>query len=377
MSTKFTLSTKPLKNSLGLAIIDANVSQFVSKSTVVQIEVADNKLHIITEASAITSMVELAGTQDGDPASMLIDAVLFKKLVSTITAQQITLELTDNYIIVYAGKSKFNLPKLGGTDQMSLNKPTKIEDSAAETAKVVDKKVWKFVHDHQLFAKATSPEIPIYTYVYAGDSGDVLVSDYKKSIFTHSSVGNSPFDEPVLITDTIVNLFTAVPDGAKIVPNTSEGSYIVLVSTDGYTYTAEFFPQYENGDLGNYNAETFIPLFSVVDKPVSTVQVSDVKAMIVQASLLSNTRDNCIRCTVDPEQVTFSADNVNCVIPSNGGPDSSYSLDLDFTQFKSIVSSAPSATINISPVEYDGSINGITLVSDSLTVVIAGVGDDS
>ena len=371
MST-FTLSTKPLKNAISLAIIDSNVNQFVQKSMAVQLDMVDSVLSITTEAAAISATVELHGSQNGDNASAIIDATLFKKFVATITAQQITLDFQSNCLVVRTDKSKYTIPKIFDTAQMSLKKPDVADVSIFDSAKTIDKKAWKFVKEHQLFARSQNTEMPVYTFVYAGDGGDILISDYKESIYTHSAISATPFTDSCLITDTIVNLFTAMPDGAKIVQDGD--SYFVNVHTDGYDYVAQFTPQYENDAIGSYNAETIIPLFSIVGKPVSTVQVSEIKAMINQVSLLSNTRDNRIKCEVSADSVTFTSDNVNCVVPANGGSGDSYSLTLDFAQFKNIIASVPDVTFGITPfIDEDGDVAGIIISSSNLTIVVAGL----
>ena len=113
---KFTVSTKPLKTAVGLAVVDKNVNKYYQRSILIQLSADKTDLTINTESNSIFSEVKLKGTGDGEPAIVLLDSLLFKQLISTINTPQVTIDFADNGITIIAGKSTYALPKLMDSD---------------------------------------------------------------------------------------------------------------------------------------------------------------------------------------------------------------------------------------------------------------------
>lgn len=366
--TKFTISTKPLKNSIGIGIVDSNITQYYQKSMVAQLTVDANYLSIDVESVAIISEIRLAGSLEGDPATIIVDSAQFKKLVSTITAPQITMIFNEDFLEIMAGKSRFTLPTIMDASEVSINKPTNVGKLSSQ-AVTLEKSGWAFVKAHQMFAKATDTKYPVYTYVYSGKDGDVLVGNMQTSLFTHSN-NTSTFDNTCLLSDSIINLLTSMPDGASIYSNGD--SYVIHVKTDGYEFTSEFTPQYES-DVWDYNASSIIPLMSVVGLPVSSASVSEIKTMLAQVSLVAN-RDSVIRCEVSSDHITFTADGALCEIDAAGGPSDPYTVILPISDLKTIIGNVSETNIGISPTyNSDDELAGITITSGNLTIVVASV----
>lgn len=366
MSSIFTISTKPLKNSIGIGIVDSNISQFYQKSMVAQITVENNHMRINVESVAIVSEIDLVGNLEGETASIIVDSAQFKKLVSTISSPQITFAFTDDYLELTAGKSRFTLSSMMSVEDVSLKRPTIVSNVTGE-AHSLEKAGWKFVKDHQMFAKATDSKFPVYTYVYAGKGGDIIVGNMQNAIFTHSD-NPSVFETTCLLSDSIINLITNMPDGTSIYDNGD--SYIIHAKTDGYEFTSEFTPQYES-DVWDYQASGILPLMSVVGRPVSQVSVSEIKTMLAQVTLLAQ-RDSAVRCEVCSDHITFTAEGAVCEIPANGGPSDPYTVVLPISDLKMIVGNVSETTIGISPtINSDDELAGITVTSGKLTIVVA------
>ena len=219
---KFTTSTKPLKTALGLAVVGKNVDKNIQKSTVVQLT-ADNKtLRINTEAASIRTEVTLYGTGDGGAASIIVDAVTLKNLISTIDAQQIDLDFSNpNCVSVISGTSYFKIAKILDTAEVSLHRPMGVSGDGAD----VNKSEWQFITAHQSFALPTNTAaFPQYNNVWVSENGDVLTGDMVSQMFTHSQKSN--LRDTYLLTESIVNLLCSVPDGSKISKG-DDGTYSI------------------------------------------------------------------------------------------------------------------------------------------------------
>ena len=366
---KFTVSTKPLKNALNLCIINANVSKFYSKSLLAQITASKGTLRINHAANSILSQVTLHGMDDGDSASIMVDSILLKQLVSTLTSSEVEFEFTDNALIIRSGKSSFSLPKMMDTSEAQLPTPKAVGESAKESAASVTKADWKFIKEHQMFAISESTVNPVYTYVWVGENGDVLVGDYVNGLFTHSTV--SQLGETCLLTDTVISLFNNLPDGAEIAKQ--DGKYNIFVNTDGYSYISEFTPLYESDEIGDYNSDIIMAMMTPDEQSVSMVNVSDINTVLNQAALLSSDREPQISCVFEKNQITFKDARVNCTVQTEGGPVNPYELTFKPSALKSVISNCPEPKIGISPTMNEGEVVGIVVTSGDLSVVLAGV----
>lgn len=370
---KFTVSTKPLKNGLNLCIIDANVVNFYTKSKLVQIVATKDTLRINHAANLILSEVVLKGLGEGmnedGSASIMVDPIQLKRLIATITTPQVEFEFAENALIIHSGKSKFSLPMLLDASEVELDAPTALsaDDIAAGTE--ISKAEWKFIKDYQMYAKGDSASNPVYTFVYVGENGDVLVGDFVNSIFTHSCV--SKFGKTCLLSDTIINLFNSLPDGAKIISH--ESTYSIAVSTDGYDYVSEFTPKYESEENGDYSSEIIIGMMHEDEKAVAKVNTSDIITVLNQAALVSTDKTPTINCTVEKNQITFSNSRATGVVVSEGGPDEPYTLIFLANILKSMISNCPESQITISPSFNEDGVAGIVVCSGGLTVVLAGM----
>lgn len=370
---KFTVSTKPLKTATDLVVIDSNVSKYYHRSILLQITVDGNIMTLNTEGTAIFSQVKLIGSAEtkSDKVSVLLDNVLFKKLISTINAPQVTIELTDNGIVLTAGKSTYSLPKMMDSTEVSLNAPTAFTDKQLESALDMDKSSWKFIKEHQIYAKSQTTqttENPVYTYVWTGDS-DVIVGDMEKSLFTHSNVGQ--FDRPCLLSDNIINLLTSMPDDAKVIP--VDDSYIITVKSDSYEYTAQFTPKYESEQNGDYNAPIILDMMNVDESTGVIVNSDEIINALNQVMLLSDVKKPIVNFSVSKDAITIKDSRVNCVIPTEneytGNP---YSLIFEPARLKTVISSCTDSVVKICPTCMEDEVVGIIIIDKSLTIAYGG-----
>lgn len=369
---KFTVSTKPLVEGLNLGILDANVSKFYERSTMVQIRASrEAGLVINIEAAQIKSKLEFKGACEGEgEAIVFVDSLLFKKLVSTFEASTTTLELLEDSLVLYSGKSKFSLPKVVDAD-LRLPEPASAEDGATE----IKKDAWRFIKDYQLYALGMSFIAPVYTKVWVGESGDVLAGDFQLNLFTHSSKGT--LGRTCLLTDTIINLFNALPDGAKLYP--LEKTFVIKYVGDSFSYTTEFEPKHESDpDMGSYRTDLIMPMLASNESGY-TVKVVAIQKILSQADLLSTSTEETVSLISENNQLKLVGEHVNAELETTG-TSADYELPFKIVDLKSIMSNCSEESIIIRPAyNIDGDdkrLVGINVDSNALKVVISAAEDE-
>lgn len=364
----FTVATRPLISALNLGVVNANISKYYSKSGLAEITADRRNLTINLEASYLLSEIDLRGSGDTDvPAKMFVDASLLKQLVSTFDSDVVEFEFIENGVILHSGKSKFQLPQVVDSTQFSLNKPTK-EVPVTATTVTLKKEDWEFVKDHQMYAIALSFVNPIYTRVWAGADGDVLIGDVVNGLFTHSKKSN--LGETCLLSDTIINLFDSVPEGAKLTK--LEHTYILNVETDSFSFASEFTPQYEETDeLGSYNSEIFLGMMQE-DEHAVKVNTAKITKSLAQAAILSTSVEDTISLSVSSDALTLKDNNVDCKLDiQNSGM--CYDLRFQTTVLKSAINNMDQEDIRISCMSNNDLPSGIILATDNMITMIGAV----
>lgn len=364
---KFTVSTKPLSNALDLGIVNQNVSKFYQKSCLAQLTAADKDLIINLEAANVLSELRLKGSGDStEKVTIFVDCLLLKQLVATFDAPVTTLEFTDSGLVLHSGKSKFVLPKMIDGTELQLRSPS---NETPESIIDIDKSDWKFIKEHQMYAIAMSFIHPVYTRVWLGESGDVLVGDFDNSLFTHSK--KSKLGKTCLVSDTIINLFNVLPDGAKL--KKLEDSYIITVDTDGYEYISEFKPVYETDQgVGSYNSDIILEMLVTDENTAITVNTGVINKFLSQAALLSSSTEDSIVFSVKDNKLTLKDANVDCKVPIESVPEE-YSVEFKTVLLKSVMSNFDEDSIHISPMKQDDEVAGIVAWTKNMTVVLASI----
>lgn len=365
---RFTLSTQPLKNATDLGIIKSNISKLYYRSGLIQLMIVDNKLKMNIEATGIKTTMLLNGSSSGEGDNgIIIDCTVFKKLIDSIESDVMTLEINPGNLTISAGTSKFTIPQVLDINEVQLVEPISEYNGTSEI--VINPTDWKFVSEHQSFAIASldNCNYPVYTNIYVGDNHEVITGDYeKRSWFTRSTKGN--FDGTCLLTPSLVNLFTSIPDGSKIIKVDKE--YILNISTDAYEIITEFTPKYEDDPaVGSYNADVIREKLNHPDTGI-TISVAPVLKFINQISLLSqNVYDNLLSFTVKDCALTVS--NTSNEYSATVDSDDEFTVNLQLDFVKSILSNFDADDISFSKLERDGKIIGLIFWSENLTMLLA------
>ena len=362
---KFTLSTKPFADALNLGVIPGNISKYYRLSCLAQLTATNRELRINLEASNVVTEILLKGSGDQDgPVTGFVDCLILKQLVSTFDTSTVTLEYIDGGIILHSGSSKFTLPYLAESNDGELKRPQSAPDNA--TTIPVDLKDWKFIKDYQMYAVALSFVHPVYTNVWIGESGDVIVGDFDNSLFTFSK--KNKLGRTCLLPDTIINLFNSLPEGASI--TLMDKSYRISVKTDGYEYATEFSPKYEDEDNnGNYSASAIMQSVVKDNQNSIKVGVAPIAKFLSQADLLASGSDNKIEFSIVGDEVRIKDENVDCKVKFEGTC-KEFSIPLNSSLFKPIIGHIDADTINICPAMSDGEVGGLTIWTDNMTVMV-------
>lgn len=361
----FTLSTKPFSDALNLGVVSNNISKYFLKSCLVQMTANRNALRINIEAANIASEILLKGSGDSDQeVTVFVDAALIKQLASTFESSTTTIEFTEGGIILHSGTSKFTLPKMAESGDMTLRRPQLPELNSAKVE--LDSSDWKFIDDYQMFARAMSFVHPIYTKVYIGQEGDVIIGDFDNSLFTLSK--KSKLGKSCILSDTIVNLLVSLPEGATI--TSLDANYRVDVKTDGFEYAAEFTPQFETDEgVGEYNAQVFIDMVNKDPANTFKVSVPVLNKYLSQATLLSKSTDDTMKASLAAGQLQLLDSNVDCKVAVEGDcPEFQTEFKTDL--LKSVLTNVDSESVNITLLKQDEEVAGWLLWTNDLTIIL-------
>lgn len=365
---KFTCSTKPLQAALKLGVIKSNISKFYQKSCLAKVTCSQNTLRINLEASRILTQLTLHGSGDEDNVvGIFVDCQKLCDLISTFDSDVTTIEYVEGGIILHSGKSNFTLPHMLDDADLDLATPQVLDSNAVYPAFDLNAEDWKFVNDHQMFAIAINYIHPVYCRVWVGDSGHVLVGDYDNSIFTHST--RSSLGRTCLLPPTIINLFTSLPEGTKLIDTGS--SYMIKVRTDGYEYVTEFTPELESDEnVGSYNSDMFMNLFSNKDKFV-TLDAQKVSKFLNQASLVID-YDAPLDFSVTADGVSIGDGTVDCKLPLDGSEDIvEYSCKFKANFLRSVASALDSEKVNVAPTfDESGDVAGVLFWTENLSILL-------
>ena len=363
---KFTLSTKPFSDALNLGVIPGNISKYFRVSCLAQLTASRNELRVNLQAAGICTEMLLKGQGDSDETvTAFVDCLTLKQIVGTFDASTTTVEFVEGGVALHSGASKCTLAELADSDDGELQRPKLPDDTATKVS--IDMSDWKFIKDHQMYAIGLSFAHPIYTKVWVGEDGDVVVGDFDNSLFTFSK--KNKLGKTCLLTDTIINLFTSLPEGASITP--VDQSYRVDVKTDGFEYAAELTPQYEDdGDVGQYKADAFIETAQRDTSNCFKMPVAPLSKFLSQADILSSGTNNKVDLILEGDTLEVKDDNVNVKFKVEGNcPNLTVPLDLE--QFGPIISHVDAESVTVSPIyEEDNEVAGLVIWTSDLTVVV-------
>ena len=363
----FTCNTKPLVAAVSQVVVDSNINKFFRKSGIIQLTANKQSLRINSEASYIVSEATVYGMGNEDTeVTIFVDAVQFKKLISTFTSDTISFEYADTALIIRSGKSKFTIAKMVDESEMALNRPN--SDVSSITPTQISDEKWKFVKNRQMFAISEGTEHPIYRYAWFGADGDVLTGDYDSSLFTRSKSGEMP--ETCLLSSTIINLITNLPKADTKLYKYGD-DYIIILTTDSYKFVSEFTPQYESDSVGVYSADIIIDMCSYATKDDAIELNCDaVSRFLNQIDILNTLTDAKISLKIEGSECVMSGKTSEIKFDIKPQTEA-FSVDFKLSTFRSVISKY-SNTINVFPYNQEGETVGIRITDGEMVTVLGG-----
>ena len=220
-----------------------------------------------------------------------------------------------------------------------------------------------------MYAIGTSFAHPVYTRVWVGESGDVIVGDFDRSIFTFSKKGK--LGKTCLLTDTIINFMVSLPDSATI---TALGnSYRVDVKCDAFEYAAEFTPKYESDPgVGSYASDSIFAMAQKDENNFITVPVESLKKIMAQAGILAASGEIVTHMTYADSELRIYDNNIDCQNKVDGTC-YNFSLDLNSELFRSSIGNIDADSIKIAPMKQEDTVVGICIFTDNMSIVLGGL----
>lgn len=367
----FTVSTKPLSNALDLAVLNS-VSDYDSIGILAQVTMEGRQLRINFQYPRITTEIRLKGAPSNENASctVFVKNSVLKQIVSTLETNTIDLEFADGGLIIGSGKSRFSVSKLTDEEDLALKRPQ--ESDYTEGSKNLNTEFWKYVKNNQTHVLVSSYEYPVYNAVWVSDESDVLAGDITDSLFAHSK--KSDLGQTCLLSPTIIDLFSSVPDNATFKQHGTD--YLISVIGEGYEYITEIKPQHESdADMGDYNSAIILGEMKHPESYVS-VNPESIRKVLNQAALLSTVSDDVITVTLSTALMNLKNSNVDCFIDvkcSEDALDNQGSCDFTTKHLKQLLKPYSGESVNISLLMDGDEAKGIIIFDDELTMVVGGV----
>lgn len=372
---KFTVNTKPLQDALSLAVVKSNVSKFYKKSGLAKVTADRHNLQINFEAAYVTSEVKIKGSGDEETSDVrYVDNLLLHDLISTFESDLTQVEFVEGGLVLYSGKSKFNVPQILQENELDLEKPHAVDPSYPTID--LNKSNWQFIKDHQMFAISMSFIHPVYTRLWVSDQNDVIVGDFDNSLFTHSK--KSVLGTTCLLSDTVINLLTSVPETTKLMK--LDQSYLINVSADAYSYLAEVKLQNESDEgVGDYNADIILGTFQVPEGESTKVARGPMLKLLGQSELLSKDANKTINVSVNGQNIDISDADVHGTFAAAEPATAVYDVVFKTSDLKSILSNLDEDIVTMAPTMRDedtGVVGGVVFSTANMEIVIASVGSD-
>ena len=168
-----TVNTQLLKEMVNKAIKGAGMNRLLPITNMMLIEVADNKLNLLTTDGTNTLVIKTDKCDTTEDFYVVVPIDIFSKLITKTTCEKVTLTLEENNLLVKGnGNYKIALP----LDEEGLVKFPKPKDiaTAEDKNETIKNSFVKSVINTNKASVAKTLEIPCLTGYYIGE--EIVVS---------------------------------------------------------------------------------------------------------------------------------------------------------------------------------------------------------
>lgn len=277
-----TVNTQLLKEMVNKAIKGAGMNRLLPITNMMLIEIADNKLNLLTTDGTSTLVIKTDKCETADDFYVVVPIDIFSKLINKTTCESVILNLEENNLLV-KGNGSYRIPlPLDEEGLVKFPKPKDIE-VAEDKNEIIKNSFIKSVINTNKASVAKTLEIPCLTGYYVGEE-IVVSSDENNACYNKINL----FNDNVLVSTKVLDLLAL--SNYEEIKYVRKQNYLMFFAEDLTLYTQELegkdiFPIEPLMEL--YNNSTFkssckvpkILLQSVIDRLMLFIEPYDKNAV--------------------------------------------------------------------------------------------------
>ena len=290
---KITIKTSVLKDMVARAIKGAGCNKLIPLTSMMSIEVTGNKL--VLHTTDMTNHLYIMQNIDAKEFYVTVGVEQFSKLIGRMTCENVSLEVKANALEVKGnGTYNIELPLDENGDLIKFPDPYADANNGLTTSRTVALSTIKAILNTAKASVANTMEIPCYTGYYFGDT--LLTTD----TFKICSMGVKLFDEPVLISQEMMNLLD-IMESENVNVNIG-GDIIIFTSPDCVVYG------YKMDCIEDFAVGPITGLLETEFDSVCRIAKVDILATLDRIALFVGTYDDkAIRLNFTPEGISVSS----------------------------------------------------------------------
>lgn len=357
---KFSIKTDKLKDIIARAIKGAGNNKLIPITSLMAIEVKENKL-TVTTTDATNYLYVIEDKIVADDFYVVVDATTFSKLISKLTCENVTLEVkTGTWMLEVKGNGsyKIELPLDENGEPIKYPDPVskmKLDDDTK--VGTINKSTINVILETIKPALATTLENPCYTGYYVGNK--VLATDTYKI----ASMDVALFDDAKLVSPEMFDLLAVM---------TSEKITVDVIGNEVVYSTPEcvVYGKFMEG-LDEYAVDAISALVDTEFNSYCSVPKSELMQLLDRLSLFVGTYDkNAINLTFTNTGLQVSSKAASGVeiinyIASNNFKDFTCSVDIQM-----LTQEVKSISNDVIEIHY-GEDNAIKMVDGNITIIVA------
>lgn len=357
--SKFTVKTEVIQVMLNKAFKGASRSKFNVLTSLVNVELKDNKLSLTTTDT--NSYLTVTEPVTGEDTSFVVNVETFSKLISKISTENITFDVSDDTILI-RGNGTYKLPIQLDVDGTPIKYPNKTINNA-ETSGTIKTAIIKNIILFNKPSLATTFEAPCLTgylftedQVISADTFNICVYDVKT------------FGKKVLISPVVLDLLSMSTDeeiSYKIDDN------FIMFETSNLTLFATLM-----SDADSYPVDSIMALVSKEYPSKCVLPKTTVLNIIDRISLFINDNDqNGVYMTFTKEGLKIESSRADGIesVPYQGSENwKDYSCFASVDSLKRQFNARVGESVNL----YYGDEDTVMIADDNVKQLSALLDDD-
>ncbi len=361
---KLTLKTEKLKEMVSRVVKGVGNNKLIPLTSLMAIEVKDNTLTLIT-TDATNYLYIVEDKVVADDFYVVVDANTFSKLISKMTCENVTLEVSSGVWVLNVkgnGNYKIELPLDENGEPIKYPDPVDKLDLSSAEQKTINRTTVQVILETIKPALAVTLENPCYTGYYIGD--DVVATDtYKIASMDINLLGNKR-----LVSPEFMDLLS-VMNAEKIEVMYTDTD--IVCSTPDCIVCGKFMEGIED-----YAIDAIMGLVNTEINSFCSVPKSAILQLLDRLSLFVGTYDkNAIHLTFTQNglQVSSKAANgveiIDYISSSNFTP---FTCAVDIQMLTQEIKSISNDVIEL----YYGEDNAIKMTDGNIKIIVALLEDD-